>query len=48
VPISLVTRDEAVLARIADWGWVDGLVPDAEAPVWRMDEFRDRFLSAFA
>jgi Phosphoglycerol transferase and related proteins, alkaline phosphatase superfamily len=48
VPISLVTRDPEVMALIADWGWVDGLVPGADAPVWRMDEFRDRFLAAFA
>jgi len=48
VPISLVTRDAAVLARIADWGWVEGLVPSEQAPVWSMSDFRDRFLAAFA
>ena len=46
-PISIVTRDRRVLDRIADWGWRDGLVPDPGSPVWRMDDFRDRFLGAF-
>ncbi|MGN9808315.1 sulfatase-like hydrolase/transferase [Micromonospora sp. BQ11] len=48
VPISIVTRDRAVLDRIAGWGWQDGLKPDPRAPVWRMDAFRDRFLTAFS
>ena len=29
------------------WGWQPGLRPAPDAPVWRMDAFRDRFLSAF-
>ncbi|MFD1049866.1 hypothetical protein ACFQ1S_32200, partial [Kibdelosporangium lantanae] len=33
--------------RIAGWGWQDGLHPDPKAPVMKMDEFRDRFLTAF-
>jgi hypothetical protein len=32
---------------VADWGWRDGLRPDAGAPVWPMDTFRDRFLTAY-
>jgi phosphatidylglycerophosphate synthase len=47
VPISIVSRDPAVLDRIASWGWSDGLAPDPDAPVWRMDAFRDRFLEAY-
>lgn len=47
VPITIVSRDAAVLNRIADWGWQDGLNPDPQAPVWRMDSFRDRFLTAY-
>jgi hypothetical protein len=47
VPISIVARDPAVLDRIAGWGWQDGLKPAPYAPVWRMDSFRDRFLTAF-
>ena len=47
VPIHLVAKDPAVLERIADWGWQEGLTPDADAPVWSMDSFRDRFLTTF-
>jgi hypothetical protein len=47
VPISIVARDPSVFARIAPWGWQQGLKPDPQAPVWRMDAFRDRFLTAF-
>jgi hypothetical protein len=47
VPISIVTRDRDVLARISGWGWQDGLKPAPQAPVWPMDAFRDRFLTAF-
>ncbi|WP_018587248.1 CDP-alcohol phosphatidyltransferase family protein [Salinispora arenicola] len=48
VPIHLVARDRAVLERISGWGWPDGLRPASDAPVWRMDEFRDRFLATFS
>ena len=48
VPVSIIAHDPAVLARLDGWGWTDGLKPDPQAPVWRMDAFRDRFLSAFA
>ena len=46
-PITIVARDHTVLDRISGWGWQDGLEPAAQAPVWRMDTFRDRFLTAF-
>jgi len=36
-----------VLDRIAAWGWHDGLKPGRRAPVWRMNTFRDRFLTTF-
>ncbi len=48
VPITVIAKDPAVLDRIASWGWDDGLKPGARAPVWRMDAFRDRFLTAFS
>ncbi|MCA2214263.1 sulfatase-like hydrolase/transferase [Jidongwangia harbinensis] len=48
VPISVVTKDRAVLDRVAGWGWEDGLRPSRKAPVTRMDAFRDRFLTTFA
>ncbi|MGI5131569.1 sulfatase-like hydrolase/transferase [Pseudonocardia sp. CA-107938] len=47
VPITIVARDPAVLDRINGWGWQDGLRPGPAAPVWPMDSFRDRFLTAF-
>jgi hypothetical protein len=48
VPITIVAKDPAVLDRIASWNWNDGLRPHPDAPVWRMDAFRDRFLTAFS
>jgi hypothetical protein len=47
VPVTIVAHDEALLNRISGWGWQDGLKPGPQAPVWRMDAFRDRFLTAF-
>ncbi|WP_426505687.1 sulfatase [Dactylosporangium sp. McL0621] len=47
VPITIVARDPNVLAKISGWGWQDGLRPVDGAPVWRMDQFRDRFLTAY-
>jgi hypothetical protein len=47
VPISIVAQDKSVLDKIDDWNWTDGLKPDKNAPVWRMDSFRDRFLTAY-
>lgn len=47
VPIAVVAHDPAVLDRISGWGWQDGLKPGPTAPVWRMDTFRDRFLTAY-
>jgi hypothetical protein len=47
VPIAMIARDPAVLSQISGWGWTEGLRPAEEAPVWRMDTFRDRFLTAY-
>jgi hypothetical protein len=47
VPITLVTRDRAVLDQVAGWGWQNGLRPDPQAPVWPMEGFRDHFLTTF-
>jgi len=48
VPISIVAKDPKVLDRIASWGWTDGLTPAPNAPVWPMNQFRDKFLTAFS
>lgn len=47
VPVHLFARDRALLDRIADWGWTEGLIPDADGPVWPMSDLRDRWLAAF-
>lgn len=47
VPVHVIGPPQLV-ARLDGWGWTAGLLPDADAPVWRMDAFRDRFLDAFA
>jgi hypothetical protein len=47
VPISVIAQDPQVLRRISGWDWQDGLLPAPDAPLWRMDTFRDRFFSAY-
>jgi hypothetical protein len=47
VPITIVAHDRLVVDRLASWGWQPGMRPGAAAPVWRMDTFRDRFLTTF-
>ncbi|MFD5826681.1 sulfatase-like hydrolase/transferase [Lentzea sp. NPDC060358] len=48
VPITVVAKDPAVLQQVEPWGWDDGIKPGGTAPVSRMSDFRDRFLSAFS
>lgn len=47
VPISVISSDPGVMRRIDSWQWQPGLRPAPDASVWRMDTFRDRFLTAF-
>jgi hypothetical protein len=47
VPISVISKDKTVISRIDSWNWQPGVFPSPSAPVWRMDAFRDRFLSAY-
>ena len=47
VPISVTAQDPKVMDRIAGWRWQDGMSPSPQAPVWPMETFRDRFLTAF-
>jgi phosphatidylglycerophosphate synthase len=47
VPVAIIAHDPAVLAKVASWHWQDGLRPGRDAPVWPMDAFRDRFLTAY-
>ena len=46
VPIHLI-GPPSVLAHLDPWGYTPGLIPAADAPVWPMEAFRDRFLTAF-
>ena len=47
VPITIIAHDADVMSRIASWGWQPGMLPNPQAPVWPMDAFRDRFLTAY-
>ncbi|MHC3469915.1 alkaline phosphatase family protein [Streptomyces sp. 7R007] len=47
VPVTIVARDPKVLDRVSGWGWTDGLKPASDAPEWSMNQFRDRFMSAY-
>ncbi len=48
VLVHLVARDAAVLEAVRDWRWTPGMLPGAGAPVWRMDQVRDRVLETFS
>lgn len=48
VMVHLIAKDPAVLEAVADWQWTDGMLPADDAPVWRMDEIRDKFIEAFS
>jgi hypothetical protein len=47
VPITIVSKDKAVMEHIADWQWAEGLRPHGDTPEWPMNAFRDRFFTAF-
>jgi hypothetical protein len=47
VPVSVIAHDPAVMRSISGWHWQSGMLPGADAPVWPMSSFRDRFLTAF-
>jgi phosphoglycerol transferase MdoB-like AlkP superfamily enzyme len=47
VPITIIAKDPKVFDKIASWGWQDGLHPSPTAPVFPMNQFRDKFLTAF-
>ncbi len=48
VPVTVIAKDRAVWEAIESWGWEAGVRPSAQAPVWAMDDFRDRFVDAFS
>ena len=46
-PVTVIAQDPDVVERIEDWGWQPGLRPEPDAPVGRMDAFRNRFFEAY-
>lgn len=46
VPIHVIGPPD-IVALIDGWGWTDGLIPSSDAPVRRMDTFRNDFIAAF-
>ncbi|MCU1506347.1 MAG: sulfatase [Microbacteriaceae bacterium] len=48
VPISIISKDPKVIDRISSWHWQPGMLPSPTAPLWRMDTFRNRFLTAYS
>lgn len=48
VPVHFIARDPKVMEAIADWQWTAGMLPAADAPVWRMDEVRNKLIDTFS
>lgn len=48
VLVHLIARDKNVMETIKDWHWTNGMLPAENAPVWKMDEVRERFISTFS
>lgn len=48
VPIHIIARGPEVISAVENWQWTPGMVPSADAPVWRMDKLRNRFIEAFS
>lgn len=47
VPVTVLAKDPAVVGALSPWGWDPGMRPSDDAPVWRMDAFRDELLRAY-
>lgn len=48
VPVHFIARDPKVLEAVARWQWTAGMLPAADAPVWRMDELRNKLIDTFS
>jgi hypothetical protein len=48
VMVHIISADPAVMEATADWQWTPGMLPAQDAPVWRMDTVRDRFIETFS
>jgi phosphatidylglycerophosphate synthase len=47
VPVTILSRDPAVIDRVSGWDWQPGLRPGSDAPVWGMHSVRDQVFAAF-
>jgi hypothetical protein len=48
VLVHIISSDPDVIAAIGDWQWTPGMLPAADAPLWRMDSIRERLLQTFS
>lgn len=48
VMVHVISSDADVMAAVADWQWTPGMLPADNAPVWPMDEVRNRFVQTFS
>ncbi|MEJ2538487.1 MAG: alkaline phosphatase [Gemmatimonadota bacterium] len=48
VPVHIIARDPALTAPFRERGFVPGALPDPQAPVMRMDAFREWFVSSYS
>lgn len=48
VPVHFIARDPKVMEAISNWQWTAGMLPAADAPVWRMDEVRNKLIDTFS
>lgn len=48
VMVHIISSDPAVKEAVAAWQWTPGMLPAQEAPIWRMDTVRDRFIETFS
>jgi hypothetical protein len=48
VPVTILSRDPAVIDRVSGWDWQPGLRPRPDAPVWGMHSVRDQIFAAFS
>jgi hypothetical protein len=47
VPMHIVSGNPELLKRLDGWHWQAGMVPLKDTPVYRMDEFRRKFVASF-
>jgi hypothetical protein len=48
VPVHIISRDPELLAPFDEWGFIPGMVPTIGPATLPMEQFRDRFLTAFS